>query len=152
MIENHSPVRVPDRNTTEIWQSVLMRASEMIPIFDELSLRVSATEAAKVLGLGRAERLTQWLRQRRLPPFRPFRNWFYVVRMVEIHQTGVSISRWALSRGLYSAMYYRLVRETSGLEWRVARELSAREIKALALHDWRKHLVDPRRELTEYDT
>jgi hypothetical protein len=107
----------------------------------ETRLDVTTTRVALALGFRRADELSRLLVARHLPPFYRFRNWVYIVQLVEYHEGGTSLARWAWRQGIYPTVYYRLVRSESGMRWNELSVHGSTWAKAQALRAWAPHLA-----------
>jgi len=118
------------------WKAVLSRYHEVFQLLDEVRFDYSATYIARLVGFGRGDRLERELALRGLPPFRLLRNWMYVVRLATHHRNGVSVAKLALTSGQFPAMYYRLIRSTTGSQWNSIKDESDCTFKQRALVAW----------------
>ena len=122
------------------WDALMRRSAVLMRHFKEVSLSLTATRAARELGLNRADALGRWLRQQHLPPFVPFRDGVYVVLLLELHERGAKLARWARQQGHYESVYYRFVLGATGLVWTAVVELGSVRMKARLLREWAAHL------------
>lgn len=74
------------------WNDVMRRGADVVPHFADVRLQVTAGMVAVSMGLTGAGVLRKLLRERRLSPFREFRNWIYVLRLVEKNERHESIA------------------------------------------------------------
>lgn len=103
------------------WTLLLEKLHPLSALWYDLDLAVSARKAALELGLQRSAVLDEWLRTRGLPQYQLVRDWYYVVRLLELSEE-VALSRWSLMRGRDPAMYYRLVTRVTRLSWTEVRD------------------------------
>lgn len=117
------------------WAAVIADCAPLLPLWASVDLTLSSRRAAHALGLGDSDALRDWLRQRRLPPYQSLRNWYYMVRLVELAEQG-SLARWALSDERDPATYYRFVEREAGMSWSSVRRRGVRFVRARALAVW----------------
>ena len=129
--------------TESEWSSIQQRLGPLQPILELLNLRLTATGAARSIGLQSPSELRRWLTERRLPPFRLLRDWYYLVRMVERFAppgdgppVDVSLSSWALREGKSPSVYYMFVLRVAERPWSILRGSGSRAVKERALRMW----------------
>jgi hypothetical protein len=120
----------------EQWTMWSARIGPFQRVFDDVRLRLSAREAAHELQCVSRREFERLLRARGLPPYPTLRNWYYVIRLLEIDESGVAISRWLLSRGRDPATVYRFVRRTTGTSWRALHRAGIATAKLRAMTTW----------------
>lgn len=121
----------------------MRNAHDVVPLFQDIQLSLTATSAAKSLGLKSAERLERMLADRRIRPFYSLRDWHYVVEIVDrFSMSDTSIAHWALARGEYPSVYYRFVRRVTRLSWTDIRSREPTWTRENALRDWRRFILD----------
>lgn len=125
------------------WDSLLIRGAVLTQHFSEMRLSFSATSAARKIGFDRADALGRWLRRQHLPPYIPFRNGVYVVRLLELNEHGTSLAQWARQQGHYESVYYRFVLATTGLHWTTLVGLGSVPMKSRFLSEWTDFLGLP---------
>ncbi len=134
-----------DQNIDAAWQSVMNRCVDILPLFRDVDLRLSALRSARLLGLPSVAALRRNLVAYRLPPFELLRDWSYVVHLV-MHCGGQceSIAPWALRQDRAPSVYYRFVRRVTGHTWSKLRQMECGRTKSLALQAWSPHLRELR--------
>jgi hypothetical protein len=116
---------------------MVMAACVPLPsLWASVDLTLSSRRAAAALGVRNSDALRDWLRERRLPPYRTLRDWFYVVRLVELAEYG-SLAQWALRDARDPATYYHFVERVTGMTWGTVRRGGVRSIRGRALDVWR---------------
>ncbi|WP_396215652.1 hypothetical protein [Gemmatimonas sp.] len=132
-----------DCRTESEWSVTLQRLGPLQPILEQLSLRLTATGAARSIGLRSPSELRRWLTDRRLPPFQLLRDWYYVVRLIERFTPSengspfdVSLANWALREGKAPSVYYMFVLRVAERPWSVLRSSGPRIAKERALRMW----------------
>ena len=122
---------------TEAWESVMDRGRDVLPLFDGCDLGMTITVAAHALGLRDKSELQHLLVKRRLPPFILFRNWCYVVQLVDrFSSTNEKLGGWALHRGLATSTYYDLVKRSTARTWTDVEGHGPVWARAKALQTW----------------
>ncbi len=129
-----------DADADREWCEFCGRGPELLPLLSDLSLGVNETSVANALGLRNRRELRDWLAQRGLPPLRIFRNWYYLVTMVERFGGEETLSAWALSNGISPGIYSRFVRELVGKNWKAVLKGRAIDVKRHALELFRLHV------------
>ncbi len=122
------------------WDALMSRNDVLVRHFKEVRLSLTATRAARELGLKRADELGRWLRHQHLPPYTPLRNGVYVVLLLELNDRGVSLARWARQQGHYESVYYRFVVSATGHVWTALLHMGCAMMKARLPHEWAPHL------------
>jgi hypothetical protein len=126
----------PSSDDDAEWHKVIEACGPLPSLWASVDLTLSSRRAAHALGVRDSDALREWLRERRLPPYLVLRNWYYVVRLVELAELG-SLAQWALNDARDPATFYHYVERTTGLSWRTIRDAGVRPIRARALHVWR---------------
>ena len=130
------------RETDRQWADVMHRGIDLLPFFAETRLNVSASRVARAIGVRRAQGLAQLLRKRELPPFKLFRNWIYIVQLVERAECDDKVAHWAMHRGEYPGPYYRLVALEVGESWSVVAERGCQWCRSEALRRWQPYTAN----------
>lgn len=121
----------------------MKRANEITPLFQDIRLSLSATSAAKSLGLKSAGALERMLADLSIPPFYSLRDWHYVVQLVDrFSASDTSIAHWSLARGEYPSVYYRFIRRVTRLTWNDVRLREPTWARENALQDWRRFIAN----------
>ena len=131
-----SPVSLGD--TDGSWSHALRDVESFVRIWAELDLRLSTHRAALLLGFRSSDALHEWLTTHDLPPYLVLRNWYYVVRLVELSQQR-SLAEWTLRGGHDPSIYYRFAKRVTGCSWSELRRLGAGWAKARAMEIWRPY-------------
>lgn len=127
-------------STTNEWTATMERGRDILPLFEDCRLGLLVSDAARSLGLRDRDDLHKMLANRRLPPFKSFRNWCYVVWLADHFANGNALADWALRRGDAPSAYYELVRQTTGRTWTEVKANGAKWVRAMALSVWRPFL------------
>jgi hypothetical protein len=117
------------------WDAVVAACGPLVTLWASVDLTLSARRAAVSLGLRDSNALREWLRERRLPPYLTLRNWYYVVRLLEVSERG-SLARWALDGVRDPATYYRFAKRTTGMTWTAIWDEGPLSIRTRALAVW----------------
>lgn len=126
-------------NGEDQWYSVASEARQLIDHWCDVDLSLSRRGIAARLGLSNSESVDRWLRSRRLPPYGLFRDWYYVVRLVEIAGE-TTLAKWALSQGRDPAVYYRFVERVVRAPWKDVRGRGVAWVRRRALDVWNPYL------------
>ncbi|MEQ1692429.1 MAG: hypothetical protein ABMA00_14145 [Gemmatimonas sp.] len=102
---------------------------------------MSEAHIAVALGLSSPVALRHMLVARGLPPFYLFRDWYYLVRMLERAESGEPIAQWAMYRGDYATVYYRFAARLTGKPWRTIVARGSGWAKTCAMAVWAPHLA-----------
>jgi len=139
-----------EQSDTDVrWNRVIRGAEQMLPLFREIDLKLSATGASKALGLEGPTALRRVCEDRGLPPFRSLRDWVYVSLLVVRCSGENSIAHWALARGEYPTVYYRFVRAVTAQPWREVESRGAVWVRSCAVRVWSPFLRDGKSDLIE---
>ena len=133
------PERLTDDEVESRWREYCARAPELMPLFRDLSLGVCELSVAESLRLRNRHELRDWMKKRGLPPLRIFRNWYYLVTMVERFGGEEALSAWAMKHGYYASVYSRFVSDLAGKHWREVLKSPAVDVKRHALDVFRVH-------------
>lgn len=125
-----------DIDAEDEWTVFLERAGPMLVLMEDPSLGLNETSAAHRLGVYDRLGLAAWLQSRRLPSFRLLRNWYYVVRFVEMHNEGMSLGSFSLNRADAPSVLYRFVKCSTRLTWQEMRTIPVEQLKRHALQIW----------------
>jgi hypothetical protein len=125
------------------WCVLLERASFLLEHFRDLRLGLTAAEVARRTGYRRGDALERALRERQLPSFWSLRNGLYVVALVEAHEGGRVLGRWARERGDYESVYYSFVKKATGRPWSEVVSLGSLRLKHRYLGEWAAFLESP---------
>ena len=120
------------------WATAVGPIAELRELFASVALSICASDAAARVGLRDAAALGAWLVARRMPPFRVLRDWYYVVRLVELSHTD-SLCRWALSGGNAPEVSCRFVERVTGESWSTVRARGVAFARQRALDVWRPY-------------
>lgn len=130
-----SAYRSASENEIASWRELKSSIGPLAALLDKVDLAVTARRAAHALQLRDSAALHTWLLTRGLPPYRLLRDWYYVVRLVELVESG-SLAEWTLRLGRDPATYYRFVARVTGENWRVLRLGGASSVRSRALAVW----------------
>lgn len=127
-------------DASDEWTETMERGREILPLFEDCRLGLLVSDAARSLGLRDRDDLHKMLANRRLPPFKSFRNWYYVVWLADHFANGNALADWALRRGESPSAYYELVKQTTGRTWTEVKANGATWVRTMALGVWRPFL------------
>ena len=123
------------------WDDSMSRCPELLPLFVDCPFGLTITNAAYAMGMPDRSALRKRLKQRRLPPYTLFRNWCYVVSLVDkFSDRKTSLAHWAMYGGRETSQFYDLVLETTGSHWRETLLRGSVWARGLALQVWSVHL------------
>jgi hypothetical protein len=125
----------PSSDDDAEWHKVIEACGPLPSLWASVDLTLSSRRAAHAIGVRDSDALREWLRERRLPPYLVLRNWYYVLRLVELAEQG-SLAQWALNGERDPATYYRFVAREAGMSWRRVRRGGVQVVRTLALEVW----------------
>jgi len=126
----------PSSDADTEWSMVMAACGPLPSLWASVDLTLSCRRAADALGVRNSDALRDWMRVRRLPPYRTLRDWYFVVRLVELAEGG-SLARWALMDARDPATYYRFVERVTGMTWGTIRRTGVGSVRVRALDVWR---------------
>jgi hypothetical protein len=114
----------------------LAQYAPLIQLLRDCRLGLSAARASRILGCGTPEHLDRWMRLNGLPPFALFRNWIYVILLLQQDRNGLPLAHWALNRADDPAVYYRFVLRVTSRTWGSLKKLGWEWAASAAVHIW----------------
>ena len=122
---------------TQQWEWVMERGRDLVPLFDKCKMGLTITVVARAMGLRDKSALKHLLVARRLPPFKLFRNWCYVVQLVDrFSSTRETLGGWVEHRGLATSTYYDLINRSTARTWKEVQANGSVWARAKALEAW----------------
>lgn len=122
-----------------VWDYVERSCPELLALFDELDLNLTAPTAGKALHFADGAAFARWLSRHELPPYHILRNWWYVVEVHRRSLDGQSLYALAAHQGRELATLSRFVVRITGERWSSLKLESELSLRRRAVMVWAAH-------------
>lgn len=142
--ETTMQVTCPPMSYRQLRELLGGRCAGLVPLLDRCHLGLTTASVAPVIGAARDTAVNGRLTRLGLPRFRPLRDCYYLVRLLEEAETlNAALARLALNRGRDPAPYYRFIQRVTGVSWSTARARGTPWIHTLAGELWATAMPAP---------